>query len=109
MDVVLDSQLIRDSQQQGVGLGNRLNLARQVDQPVRQRRAFGSQSPSPGTPPKEAEALRADLRSTHDVAWKLPSGQDAHSNLQTFDIAATSLANGEYREECFERLVFVDI
>ncbi|MNV39490.1 hypothetical protein D3C71_1310730 [compost metagenome] len=54
---------------------------------------------------KEAEAHRADLRSIHDVAWKLTSGQDAHSNLQAFDVAVTSLTNGDYREECFERLV----
>ncbi|QKW57071.1 ATP-binding protein [Stenotrophomonas sp. NA06056] len=54
---------------------------------------------------KEAEAHRADLRSIHDVAWKLASGQDAHSNLQAFDVAVTSLTNGDYREECFERLV----
>lgn len=54
---------------------------------------------------KEADAHRSDLRAVHDVAWKLTAGHDISASLQAFDVAVACLENGDYRQECFERLV----
>lgn len=58
---------------------------------------------------KEADSHREDMRSVHDVAWKLAEGTNIESNLSSFDVSLAALHNGDYREVSFERITMATL